>query len=186
MDEIVGQSLRAGQIIRRLRDFVTRGESERQIESVTTLIEEARAFTQASFEALGIQAEFGFDPNATEVFANRIQVQQVLVNMMRNAFEAMAGGKRRQLKISTNRLDEETIEIAVADSGPGLTKEVTDQLFEPFVTTKRDGMGLGLSICRSIVESHGGRLWAEANPSGGMVFRFTLPAPPPNGEFHAR
>jgi C4-dicarboxylate-specific signal transduction histidine kinase len=186
VDEIAGQSLRAGQIIRRLRDFVTRGESERQIESVTTLIEEARAFTQASFEALGIQAEFGFDPNATEVFANRIQVQQVLVNMMRNAFEAMAGGQRRQLKISTNRLDEETIEIAVADSGPGLTKEVADQLFEPFVTTKRDGMGLGLSICRSIVESHGGRLWAEANPSGGMVFRFTLPAPPPNGEFHAR
>ena len=183
MEEIAEQSLRAGQILRRLREFVAHGETEKRVESVETMIEEASAFAQTGFEATGVQTQFKFDPNASEVFANRIQVQQVLVNVMRNAFEAMAAGKERELKVTTGRLDEETIEVAVADSGPGLAPEVAGRLFEPFVSTKRDGMGLGLSICRSIVEAHGGRLWSEPNPGGGTIFRFTLLAA--TGERHA-
>ena len=95
---------------------------------------------------------------------------------MRNALEAMATSKRRELEVTTTLLDGETVEIAVADSGPGLAKQVANRLFEPFVSTKANGMGLGLSICRSIVEAHGGRLWASPNVPRGAVFQFTVPA----------
>ena len=123
-----------------------------------------------------MQVHLDFDPNAPKAFANRIQVQQILVNLMRNALEAMAKSKRRELQVTTALLDEETVEIAVADTGPGLAKDVAEHLFEPFVSTKREGMGLGLSICRSIVEAHGGKLRGEPNPGGGTIFRFTLAA----------
>ena len=98
----------------------------------------------------------------------------------------MAGGRRRELIITTVRLDADTLEIAIADSGPGLAKDIVDHLFEPFVSTKHDGMGLGLSICRSIVEAHDGLLWHEPNPEGGTIFRFTLPRATSVEEGHAR
>lgn len=88
----------------------------------------------------------------------------------------MAASKRRELVLTTALLEEESIEIAVGDSGPGLAKEIVDHLFEPFISTRRDGMGLGLSICRTIVEAHGGRIRVSENPGGGLTFRFTLPA----------
>ena len=186
MEEIAAQSLRAGQILRRLREFVTRGESEKRVESVRTLIEEASAFARIGSETAEVHVQFKFDPNAANVIANRIQVQQVLVNVMRNAFEAMAGTRRGELCVTTDRVDEEMIEIAIADRGPGLTKEVANHLFEPFVSTKRNGMGLGLSICRTIVEAHGGKLRHEPNPEGGTIFRFTLPSATLAGENLAR
>jgi C4-dicarboxylate-specific signal transduction histidine kinase len=150
------------------------------------MIEEASAFAQIGSEAFEVNVQFRFDPNASYVLANRIQVQQVLVNIIRNAFEAMANSLTGDLCVTTDRLDKDMIEIAIADSGPGLTKEVTSHLFEPFVSTKRNGMGLGLSICRSIVMAHGGRLRQEPNPKGGTIFRFTLPSAPRAGEAHAR
>ncbi|MDB5361163.1 MAG: domain S-box-containing protein [Rhodospirillales bacterium] len=176
MDEAAEQVLRAGDIIRRLRDFVSRGEAEKQAESVTSMVEEASALAMTGAEALGITLNFRFDPNVSEAFADRIQIQQVLTNLMRNALEAMVGSKRRELLVVTRRLDEETVEIVVADSGPGLSKDVAKNLFEPFISTKRNGMGLGLSICRLIVEAHGGKLRSEASKGGGATFRFTLPA----------
>jgi C4-dicarboxylate-specific signal transduction histidine kinase len=185
MDEMVEQSLRGGQILRRLREFVTRGETEKRVEKVATMIEEATAFSQTGSEALGILVRFQFDPQAAEALVNRVQIQQVLVNMMRNAFEAMAGSAQCELIVSTTSLDEETIEVAIADRGPGLSAEVASHLFEPFISTKRDGMGLGLSICRSIVEAHGGRIRYEPNFGGGTIFRFTLPASTRNGDSHA-
>jgi two-component system, LuxR family, sensor kinase FixL len=109
------------------------------------------------------------------VFIDRIEIQQVLVNLIRNALEAMSGSERRILGVSAVLRDEATVEIAVSDNGPGLSADVMSRLFEPFVSTKRTGMGLGLSICRTIIESHNGRLWNEANPGGGTIFRFTLP-----------
>jgi two-component system, LuxR family, sensor kinase FixL len=118
---------------------------------------------------------FNFAPDIGDVFVNRIQIQQVLVNIMRNALEAMTDSPLRKLDVSTIRLDTATMEIAIADSGPGLLIEIADRLFEPFVSTKHDGMGLGLSISRSIVEAHGGILRYEPNPGGGTIFRFTLP-----------
>jgi PAS domain S-box-containing protein len=176
MDEAAEQSLRVGQIIRRLRDFVTRGETEKRAESVTSLIEEANSLAQIGSGIPAVQVDFDFDPNVSTVFANRIQIQQVLVNLIRNAFEAMADVERRALRLNTRMLTSDMIEIAVADSGPGISDEVAMHLFEPFISTKRDGMGLGLSICRSIIEAHGGELHGEPNPAGGTIFRFTLPA----------
>jgi PAS domain S-box-containing protein len=176
IDETSVQALRAGQIIRRLRDFLTRGETEKRFESLDTLVEEACALALTGTGALGMRVVFNLDPNASQVFVNRIQIQQVLINLIRNAVEALAESQRRELVIGTAQCDHETVEIAVADSGPGLAKDVLDHLFEPFVSTKHDGMGLGLTICQSIVEAHGGRLGAEPNPGGGTIFRFTLAA----------
>ena len=184
LDEASQQAVRGGEIIRRLRNFVTRGEAAKRIENLSTLIEEASALTLTGAGAHGVQVHFRFDPNATKVLADRIQVQQVLINLMRNGLEAMAGMRRRELEVTTAFVDTETIEIAVSDRGPGLPGEIAERLFEPFVSTKRDGMGLGLLICRSIVEAHGGRLWTEPNPGGGTIFRFTLKSGPAIEERH--
>jgi two-component system sensor kinase FixL len=153
---------------------VTRGVAEKRVEILSTLIEEASALALAGAGAHGVQVHFRFDPNAAKVLADRIQVQQVLINLMRNGLEAMAGMRLRELEVMTTLLDPGTIEIAVSDRGSGLPSEIAERLFEPFVSTKHDGMGLGLVICRSIVEAHGGRLWSGPNPGGGTIFRFTL------------
>ncbi len=169
------QALRAGDIIRRLRDFVGRGESERRVESVAKMIEEANALALVGAKELGVKVRFNFDPLAETALADRVQVQQVLLNLVRNAIEAMRDSERRELVLSTHLAADSMVEIAVADTGPGIAAEVAAQLFRPFVTTKRTGMGVGLSISRTIIDAHGGRIWCEPNPGGGTVFRFTLP-----------
>jgi two-component system sensor kinase FixL len=170
------QALRAGQIIRRLRDFVARGESERRVESVRKLVEESSALALVGAQQQGIRVRFRFDPTLDPVLADKVQIQQVLLNLIRNALEAMEGREKRELLISTAPAGDGMIEISVADSGSGMAPEVTMQLFQPFVTTKRHGMGVGLSISRTIVESHGGQISCEPNPDGGTIFRFTLRA----------
>jgi PAS domain S-box-containing protein len=174
LEEASEQAQRGGQIIQRLRGLVTRGETEKQIETLPALIEEASSLALVGAAALGTNVSFRFDPRASTIIADRIQIQQVLINLIRNAAEAMGSMKRRELVVTTKFVDAETVEVAVADRGPGLPKVMADELFQPFVSTKRDGMGLGLLICRSIVEAHGGRLWSEANPGGGTIFRFSL------------
>jgi PAS domain S-box-containing protein len=178
LDEAASQALRAGEIIRRLREFVTRGETDMRIESLPDLIREASDFASAGTGLHGARVRLSFDPHAAAVLGNRIQLQQLMLNLIRNAHEAMAQSERRELDVITARLDDGSVEIAVADRGPGLPVDIADHLFEPFHTTKRDGMGLGLSICRSIVEAHGGKLRHEPNCGGGAIFRVTLPAPP--------
>jgi PAS domain S-box-containing protein len=185
MTDAADQTLRAGQIIQRLRDFVARRETERRIENVAAMIEDASALALTGARMLGVQVHFCFDPLAPRAVVDRIQIQQVLINLMRNALEALADSDRRILEVRTRMLDGKTVEIAIADSGPGLTKCVADRLFEPFVSTKRNGMGLGLSICRSIVEAHGGQLRAGPGPDGGTTFRFTVAAAPADGDIHA-
>lgn len=170
------QALRAGQIIRRLRDFVSRGESERQVESLTKLVEEAGALALVGAKEHSIRASFRFDPLADQVIADRVQVQQVLVNLMRNAIDAMIGAPRRQLTVSTHLRPDDVAEIVVADTGPGIAPEIADHLFQPFVTTKKAGMGVGLSISKTIVDAHDGRIWVEPDPDGGTAFHFTLRA----------
>ena len=171
------QALRAGQIIRRLREFVARGESERRIESLPKLIEDASTLALVGAREHGIAVMFRLDPAADLVLADRIQIQQVLVNLMRNAIEVMSeGGTVRRLDIATAAGPDDQVEVTVADTGAGLAPEVAKQLFQPFVTTKRKGMGLGLSICRTIVEAHGGKIWVESPPDGGTIFHFTLRA----------
>jgi two-component system, LuxR family, sensor kinase FixL len=178
LDEAADQALRAGEIIRRLRDSVTRGETEMQIEALPSMIQEASALASVGVGGLGAKVRLQFDPEAEAVLANRIQIQQVLLNLIRNALEAMEPSERKELDVITDRLDSDTVEVVVADRGPGLSGEMAAHVFEPFHTTKRDGMGLGLSICRSIVESHGGKLRHQPNPQGGSIFRFTLHAAP--------
>ena len=171
------QALRAGQIIRRLREFVARGESERRIESLPKLIEDASTLALVGAREHGIAVTFRLDPAADLVLADRIQIQQVLVNLMRNAIDVMSeGGAVRRLDIATATGPEDQVEVTVADTGSGLAPEVARQLFQPFVTTKRKGMGLGLSICRTIVEAHGGKIWVNSPPEGGTIFHFTLRA----------
>ena len=186
MGEAGEQILRAGQIMRRLREFVSRGETEKRVERVSTMVEEARALALKGPGALGVQVRLHFEPNARHVLVDRIQIQQVLVNLMRNAIEAMDASRRRELDVATSLRDERMVEIAVTDTGPGLDDDIAARLFEPFVSTKPNGMGLGLSICRSIVEVHGGRLQCKANPGGGMIFRFTLPSAPHDGDNNDR
>jgi two-component system sensor kinase FixL len=176
------QALRAGQIIRRLREFVARGDSERQVENLARLIEDASTLALVGARENAIAVSFRLDPRAEQVVADRIQIQQVLVNLIRNAVDVLAESPGvRALAIETRQLDDGTVEISVADSGTGLAPEVSANLFQPFVTTKPKGMGLGLSICRTIVEAHGGRIAADARPGGGTVFRFTLRMPAKDG-----
>jgi two-component system sensor kinase FixL len=176
LDKAAEQAMRAGQIIRRLRDFVSRGETERRVESITKLVEEASALALVGSKERDVRVTFQLDPRADLVLADKVQVQQVLINLMRNAIDAMEASHRRELVIATSADDEEMVAISVADTGTGVAPEVAEQLFQPFVTTKRQGMGVGLSISRTIVEAHGGEIWLEPSPEGGTVFRFTLRA----------
>ncbi|HEU5273833.1 MAG TPA: PAS domain S-box protein [Xanthobacteraceae bacterium] len=174
VDRAAEQSLRAGQIIRRLRDFVARGESERQVESIKKVVEEASALALVGAKDLGVRVMFKLDPAADLVLADKVQIQQVMLNLMRNAIEAMEQTQRRELVVSVAPTDDQMVLVNVADTGSGISEEVLLHLFQPFITSKRHGMGVGLSISRTIIESHGGRIWAEANPGGGTVFKFTL------------
>ncbi|HEX8664298.1 MAG TPA: PAS domain S-box protein [Beijerinckiaceae bacterium] len=168
------QALRAGQVIRHLREFVARGESERHVEDLPKLVQEASALALVGAKEKGVRVSYRFDPSARLVLADRIQIQQVLLNLIRNAIEAMQDAPRRELVVATAATDESLAEVSVADTGSGIAPEIATQLFQPFVTTKKHGMGVGLSICRTIVESHGGKIWVESEPGRGTVFRFTL------------
>ena len=175
VNQAAEQALRAGQVIRHLREFVTRGEGERHIEGLPKLIEEASALALVGAKEKGVRVRFDLDPDAPLVLADRIQVQQVLLNLIRNSIEAMQEAERRELVVATRALSAEgLVEVQVSDTGTGIAPEVAAQLFKPFVTTKASGMGVGLSICRTIVESHGGKILAEAGLAGGTTFRFTL------------
>jgi two-component system sensor kinase FixL len=174
LDETVKQSLRAGGIIRHLREFVTRGETEKSQTSIRKLVEEAAALAFIGFRERSIRSVFEFAPEGADVVVDHIQIQQVLINLMRNAMEAMRESARRELIVRT-KLDGTEVVVEVADTGPGIAEEVTKHLFQPFVTTKASGMGIGLSISKRIVEAHGGRIAVSRNSPDGATFRFSLP-----------
>ena len=178
MERVGAQADRARQIIQRLRDFARKGEAEKRVESLPRTIEEASALA-----LVGVGQEVSLHirvaDEAAEAVIDKVQIQQVLLNLMRNAVEAMAGSARRELSISTARAGE-MVAISVADTGPGLPEQVRARLFQPFVTTKSTGMGVGLSVSRAIVEAHGGELRAEDAEGGGTVFRLTVPPAPPS------
>jgi len=169
------QALRAGQIVRRMRDFLSHGETEHRIESLSRIISEANALALVGSREHGIDVQVRLDPLADVVFVDRIQIQQVLFNLIRNAIEAMLESAVRSLCISTLTGPEGFVTVEIEDSGSGISESVASQLFQPFVTSKSTGMGIGLSICRTIIEAHGGRIWFEAGADSGTTFLFTLP-----------
>ena len=176
LQETARQSLRAGQIIKHLREFVTRGETEKAPEDIRKLVEEAGALALVGSRERGVRSVFDFGPGAELVMADRIQIQQVLTNLMRNAIEAMRDSDRRELVVRTAPTGDGQVVVEVSDTGPGISEEIAAQLFRPFVTTKPGGMGVGLSISKRIVEAHRGDISVSRNQNGGATFRFTLPA----------
>jgi two-component system sensor kinase FixL len=181
------QTLRAGDIVHRLRDFLEPGgPATRHIERPQQLVDEACGFALLGIKELGITAKIRVGRNLPDILVDRIQIQQVLVNLIRNAIQAMTEqparemdiSYERELRITASRSAGAVVKISIADTGPGLAPDIAERLFEPFVSKKKHGMGVGLSICRAIVEAHEGRIWAEAAPGGGTIFHFTVPAAP--------
>ncbi|MEA2779086.1 MAG: two-component system, LuxR family, sensor kinase FixL [Rhodospirillaceae bacterium] len=179
LGKAVNQADRAGQIIRRLRGFVEKGAVERSEQHLSEVVEEASALAVVGAKVDGIRVVFDLARDLPPLSIDRVQIQQVVVNLVRNAVEVLRHADQRILTIRTAAAEDAAQLVSIGDTGPGIAADVAEQLFEPFVTTKKDGMGIGLSISRSIIEAHGGRLWAEPNRGQGTVFRFTLAAVPP-------
>jgi two-component system, LuxR family, sensor kinase FixL len=175
LEKTVQQATRAGQIIHRLRQFIAKGETERRLEPVNQVVEEASALALVGTIGRGITVRRRLADGLPPVLMDKIQIHQVITNLIRNSVDALAEVTRREILIHTSRSDDGLVEIVVADTGPGLAPEVAARLFQPFVSTKPGGMGIGLSICRSIVDAHGGRLWQSENPGGGTAFHISLP-----------
>lgn len=168
------EAMRAGDIVRRLRDFVSRGEIERTVEPLPELVREAAVLGLMGAREKGVEVRFEIDPLASPVLVDKVQIQQVLINLVRNAVESMANTPTRLLSIRTAIESASLVRVTVSDTGTGISPDLASALFTAFVTTKREGMGLGLSICRTIVEAHGGKIWVEANAGGDSAFHFTL------------
>jgi two-component system sensor kinase FixL len=183
VDEAAQQALRAGQIVRRLRDFVSRGETEKKVEDLPAMIEEASRLGLVGAHERGIRVFYYLDRAIGPVVVDRVQIQQVLVNLFRNAVEALADRSERDIVVTTTRERDGLIRVSIADTGGGIDPGLAPKLFEAFASTKEQGMGLGLSICRTIVEAHGGRIWAEPRKGGGAVFHFTILSAE-NGDTH--
>jgi two-component system, LuxR family, sensor kinase FixL len=172
------QFVRASEIIRRIRDFSRKGHATRSPEDIAALINEAVeiALINPNHRNAGLMLDL--PPNGLTAVVDKVQIQQVLLNLLRNAFEAMEGRDDRTVRVSAAPAGEGMIELRVEDNGPGLSQEIATRLFQPFVTSKRDGMGVGLSLCREIVESHGGNMWVDAGYDRGAAFCFTVLAEP--------
>lgn len=174
VDRIRVQTNRAGEVIRRLRDHVAKRNTMRVREDINAVVQEATELALVGTRHQGVQTTLQLDPTMGTALIDRIQIGQVLINLIRNAVEAMEDSERRELVVATRALDD-GVAITVTDSGPGISEEVAERLFQPFVTTKASGLGLGLSICREIVETHGGQLTVAAVAGGGTVFTVLLP-----------
>lgn len=168
-------AIRAGEIVRGLRELVAHGNVRIRREELHRIVEDAAVLAFVDARRQGVSHSVSIDPAAHWVEADRVQLQQVLINLIRNAIEAMRESPRRIIAIGAMPLQDGMVEISVADTGRGLAANIRDALFSPFHGTTEDGMGIGLSICRTIVEAHGGRIWADDAPDGGAVFRFTVP-----------
>jgi two-component system sensor kinase FixL len=170
------QAARAGEIVRRLRDFVLKGETTRVWQNLNQLSTETLKLALVGTKPLGLQVEMRLDPSIPPVFIDKIQLSQVIHNIVRNAVEAMQDAPERRLSLTTRSNNEPAyVELEISDTGNGISPEISHRLFQPFVTTKASGMGIGLSICRQIVENHGGSIAASANEPRGTAFRVVLP-----------
>lgn len=175
MQKASEQAARAGQIIQHLRRFITKGETERRVETINPVVREAAQLALVGAHQRGVVTAFHLADGLPDIPIDRIQIQQVVTNLVRNAVDALADADRKEITVRTWPAGSSAIQVDVIDTGPGLADEVAGRLFEPFVTTKENGIGIGLSICHTIIEAHGGKLWATANPKGGAMFHLILP-----------
>jgi two-component system sensor kinase FixL len=179
LDKAVAQTARAGFVVRGLREFLFRGRTDQRPEDLNEVVREVLPLALIDAKLHAIEVALQLADDLRELPIDKVQIGQVILNLVRNAVEAMQNVPRRALAISTrSRDDGRSIELLVADTGTGIAPEVAERLFQPFVTSKPTGMGIGLSICREIVEAHGGRLWAEPNEPAGTVFHMLLPRSP--------
>ncbi|MDP3458006.1 MAG: PAS domain S-box protein [Hyphomonas sp.] len=175
LSEAATQAVRAGEIVRKLRSYVSRGEVDARPASLRPILADAIALSKTSRDRSDIPVIVSLADGVDRVLADPIQVQQVVINLIRNAMDAMTGLENARIEVRASRLAEAgLVEIEVCDNGPGLSPEMKESIFKPFATTKAQGMGLGLSICQTIVEAHGGTIRAVQSPQGGTCFRFTL------------
>ncbi|MBB5019531.1 hypothetical protein HNQ59_002833 [Chitinivorax tropicus] len=177
MEKASFQAERAGKIIRRIREFVKTSEPNRETCEIADIIEASIGFADIDARKNSVNISLNLDEQLPRVIADKIMIEQVLINLVRNAIEAMHATplNDRNLLVRVIRLRNDQLEVAVIDRGHGIAPDKKARLFEPFFTTKPQGMGMGLNICRSIIEFHQGQLWVEDNPDGGTIFRFTLP-----------
>jgi two-component system sensor kinase FixL len=176
VDKMSHQVLRTGQVIRRVRDFVANRGTQRSTEDINGLVREAVELVRMSGGASGVRISLMLDPKAGAIHADRVQIEQVIVNLLRNAMDALDGQSRREIVVTTERnSSQDTVAVHVADTGPGIAPDVVERLFQPFVTSKKAGLGIGLSISRDIARAHSGDIKAATRPGGGAVFSVTLP-----------
>jgi C4-dicarboxylate-specific signal transduction histidine kinase len=174
---VVSETYRAGDILGGIRDQIKKAPPRKERVDLSEAIEEVIALVRGELLKNHVSVQMRLAQWLPPAHGDRVQLQQVMLNLIVNAIEAMTSidEKERELVVSTEANPAEGLLVAVADSGPGVDFEVRERIFESFVTTKEGGVGIGLSICRSIIEGHGGRLWADAHQPRGAVFRFTLP-----------
>lgn len=175
LDDVVGEIQRASEIIQQMREFVRKRKTAKSLHNVNKIVEDAGALAIIGADAEGITVTWALSPDVGEMLLDRIQIQQVVTNLIRNAIDAMQDAPRKQLVITTCSTGD-GVEVSIADTGHGLCNDIKDKLFEPFVSGKDDGMGVGLSISKSIIDAHQGELDAKNLDSGGCVFTFKLPA----------
>jgi signal transduction histidine kinase len=177
---IVSDGMRAGDVVERIRDMIKKAQPRKEILNINDAIREVIELARGETMKNGISVHTDLEEGTPPLEGDRVQLQQVMLNLVMNAVEAMNGTSEvaRELLISTRKTESDVVLVAVRDSGPGLALETLDHLFDAFYTTKPGGLGLGLSICRSIIEAHGGRLSAKANVPRGAIFEFGLPAAP--------
>ena len=188
LERILQAALRGGEIIRRARAFSQLRPFSLAAVSINDLVREVEELCLPEARRRSVALQLQLAPNLPRVPADAIQIQQVLTNLVQNAFQALDETEafRRRLTIATALVDDDAVEVVVSDNGVGIATDDAERLFEPFVTTRAEGTGMGLAIARGIVESHGGRIWAERRAEGGATFRFTLPLEPAKCPGHFR
>jgi C4-dicarboxylate-specific signal transduction histidine kinase len=177
LDRIVENGARAGEVISRIRALIQKARPRKDRFEINGAIREVIELTHSEAIKNGVAVQTLLKQPLPCVLGDRVQLQQVILNLVVNAVEAMSGVSDgvRELVVSTDQVDTNSVLVAVRDSGPGLAPESVERVFAPFYTTKPAGLGMGLSICRSIIEAHGGRLWVTANLPRGAIFQFALP-----------
>jgi two-component system sensor kinase FixL len=180
--DIIADNQRAGEVIQRLRQLLKRGEVQFQPLSANETVVDVLKMLRSELIDRGVTAHSDLASGLPDLQGDRVELQQVLINLVANACDAMADMSReaRALTVRTGADGNDFVLISVCDAGPGIAAEQLEQVFEPFFTSKANGLGLGLSVCRTIINAHGGRLWAEHNSGRGATFYLRLPVNPPS------